>query len=146
MSRSSSRKQHTYPYILPPLTLVLHCLSCLELRIRFLFGGQHGEFRYLPPPGFTPCSDALLPKVKLKVEACQKYIFNDGEGKQDLFGPLIPTTPVVFIPAPVDTSKVKNIEIVSNAVRVHLFKQYQQVTSNFNSALVVKYEALLNYI
>uniref|UniRef100_H3C4X6 Ryanodine receptor 2b (cardiac) n=1 Tax=Tetraodon nigroviridis TaxID=99883 RepID=H3C4X6_TETNG len=76
------------------------------VRIRFLFGGQHGEFRYLPPPGFTACSDALLPKVKLKVEPCQKYILNREEGKHDLIGPWIPTAPVVFIPAPVDISKV----------------------------------------
>lgn len=91
------------------VTLVIDCLSFLESRIRFLFGGQHGEFRFLPPPGFSPCSDALLPKVKLKVEPCQKYIVNLGEGKHDLIGPLIPTTPVVFIPAPVDISKVKQI-------------------------------------
>lgn len=83
----------------------------LEIRIRFLFGGQHGEFRFLPPPGFTPCSDALLPKIKLTVEACQTHILNHGEGQHDLFGPLIPSTPVVFIPAPVDISKVKIIEI-----------------------------------
>ncbi|XP_056903963.1 ryanodine receptor 2-like isoform X5 [Takifugu flavidus] len=76
------------------------------VKIRFLFGGQHGEFRFLPPPGFTPCSDALLPKVKLTVEACQTHILNHGEGQHDLFGPLIPSTPVVFIPAPVDISKV----------------------------------------
>lgn len=92
--------------ILPPVTLVLHCLSFLEIRIRFLFGGQHGEFRFFPPPGFTACSDALLPKVKLKVEPCQKYMLNHEEGKHDLIGPLIPTIPVVFIPAPVDISKV----------------------------------------
>lgn len=90
----------------PPVTLVLRCLSSLELRIRFLFGGQHGEFRFLPPPGFTACSDALLPKVKLKVEPCQTYILNHEEGNHDLIGPLIPTPPVVFIPAPVDISKV----------------------------------------
>lgn len=96
-------------FLLPPVTFVLHCLSFLEIRIRFLFGSQHGEFRFLPPPGFTACSDALLPKVKLKVELCQKYILNREEGKHDLIGPLIPTTPVVFIPAPVNISKVTKI-------------------------------------
>lgn len=94
---------------MPPVILVLHCLCFLEIRIRFLFGGQHGEFRFLPPPGFTACSDAMLPKVKLKVEPCQRYILNHEEGKQDLIGPLIPTTPVVFIPAPVNISKVTKI-------------------------------------
>ncbi|XP_073337843.1 ryanodine receptor 2 [Pagrus major] len=76
------------------------------VKVRFLFGGRHGEFRFLPPPGFAPCSDALLPRVKLKVEPCQKYILDHGEGKQELIGPLVPTTPVTFTPTPVDISKV----------------------------------------
>ncbi|KAE8280778.1 Ryanodine receptor 2 [Larimichthys crocea] len=75
------------------------------VRVRFLFGGRHGEFRFLPPPGFAPCSDALLPRVKLKVEPCHKYILDRGEGKQELIGPLIPASPVTFTPAPVDISK-----------------------------------------
>lgn len=78
----------------------------LEIRVRFLFGGRHGEFRFLPPPGFAPCSDALLPRVKLKVEPCQIYILDNGEGKQELFGPIIPATPVTFTPTPLDISKV----------------------------------------
>ncbi|XP_044070697.1 ryanodine receptor 2 isoform X3 [Siniperca chuatsi] len=76
------------------------------VKVRFLFGGRHGEFRFLPPPGFAPCSDALLPRVKLKVEPCQKYILDHGEGKQELIGPLVAATPVTFTPAPVDISKV----------------------------------------
>uniref|UniRef100_A0A8C4H809 Ryanodine receptor 2b (cardiac) n=1 Tax=Dicentrarchus labrax TaxID=13489 RepID=A0A8C4H809_DICLA len=76
------------------------------VKVRFLFGGRHGEFRFLPPPGFVPCSEALLPRVKLKVEPCHKYILNHEEGKQELIGPSVPSTPVTFCPAPVDTSKV----------------------------------------
>ncbi|KAM3606327.1 uncharacterized protein V6R79_014397 [Siganus canaliculatus] len=76
------------------------------VKVRFLFGGKHGEFRFLPPPGFAPCADALLPKVKLKVEPCQKYILDHGDGKQELLGPLAPATPVTFTPMPVDVSKV----------------------------------------
>lgn len=79
----------------------------LVIRVRFLFGGRHGEFRFLPPPGFAPCSDALLPRVKLKVEPCEKYIVRLGEGKQVLIGPSVPATPVTFTPSPVDISKVK---------------------------------------
>ncbi|TNN69664.1 Ryanodine receptor 2 [Liparis tanakae] len=78
------------------------------IKVRFLFGGQHGEFRYLPPPGFASCSDALLPRVKLKLEPCQKYILDRGEGTQELIGPLVPVTPLTFTPTPVDTSKVKD--------------------------------------
>ncbi|CAB1444212.1 unnamed protein product, partial [Pleuronectes platessa] len=76
------------------------------IKVRFLLGGRHGEFRFLPPPGFAPCSEALLPRVKLKVEPCQKYIWDLGEGKQELIGPLVPVTPVTFTPTPVDISKV----------------------------------------
>ncbi|KAA8583639.1 hypothetical protein FQN60_014847 [Etheostoma spectabile] len=76
------------------------------VKVRFLFGGRHGEFRFLPPPGFAPCSDALLPRVKLKLEPCQKHILDHGEGKQELIGPSVPATPVTFTPTPTDISKV----------------------------------------
>ncbi|XP_068183975.1 ryanodine receptor 2 isoform X2 [Antennarius striatus] len=76
------------------------------VKVRFLFGGKHGEFHFLPPPGFAPCSDALLPRVKLRVEPYQQYILDHGEGKQELIGPIVPATPVTFIPIPVDLSKV----------------------------------------
>ncbi|XP_078017038.1 ryanodine receptor 2 [Epinephelus lanceolatus] len=76
------------------------------VKVRFLFGGRHGEFRFLPPPGFAPCSEALLPRIKLKLEPCQKYILDHGEGKRELIGPLVPATPVTFTPTPVDISKV----------------------------------------
>uniref|UniRef100_A0A672JJC7 Ryanodine receptor 2b (cardiac) n=1 Tax=Salarias fasciatus TaxID=181472 RepID=A0A672JJC7_SALFA len=76
------------------------------VRVRFLFGGRHGEFRFLPPPGFASCSEALLPKVKLKVEPCQKYILACEEGRQRLIGPLVPVSPPTFSPTPIDISKV----------------------------------------
>ncbi|XP_071061794.1 ryanodine receptor 2 isoform X1 [Pseudochaenichthys georgianus] len=76
------------------------------INVRFLFGGRHGEFRFLPPPGFAPCCDALLPRVKLKLEPCQKYILDQGEGKLELIGPSVPSSPMTFTPTPVDISKV----------------------------------------
>ncbi|KAM7385413.1 hypothetical protein PAMP_001499 [Pampus punctatissimus] len=76
------------------------------VKVRFLLGGTHGEFRFLPPPGFAPCSEALLPRVKLKVEPCHRYILAHRDGKQELIGPLVPVTPVTFTPTPVDISKV----------------------------------------
>uniref|UniRef100_A0A3B3YY67 Ryanodine receptor 2b (cardiac) n=1 Tax=Poecilia mexicana TaxID=48701 RepID=A0A3B3YY67_9TELE len=76
------------------------------VRVRFLFGGGHGEFRFLPPPGYASCSEALLPKVKLRVEPCQKYISDCEEGKKELIGPSVPVTPLTFTPTPVDISKV----------------------------------------
>lgn len=77
-----------------------------KTRVRFLFGGRHGEFRFLPPPGYASCSEALLPKVRLKVQLCQEYIVDHGEGKQELIGPLVPVTPVTFTPTTIDISKV----------------------------------------
>uniref|UniRef100_A0A3P8S6G8 Ryanodine receptor 2 n=1 Tax=Amphiprion percula TaxID=161767 RepID=A0A3P8S6G8_AMPPE len=75
------------------------------VKVRFLFGGRHGNFRFLPPPGFASCSEALLPKVKLEVQPCQNYILDRGEGKQELIGSFVPATPVTFTPTPVDISK-----------------------------------------
>ncbi|KAF7669099.1 hypothetical protein LDENG_00247690 [Lucifuga dentata] len=76
------------------------------IKVRFVFGGRHGEFRFLPPPGFAPCSEALLPRVKLKVVPCQQYILDHRDGKQELIGPIVPITPFIFTPTPVDISKV----------------------------------------
>ncbi|XP_071766090.2 ryanodine receptor 2-like [Centroberyx gerrardi] len=76
------------------------------VKVRFLFGGRHGEFRFLPPPSFSPCSEALLPRVKLKVEPCQRYTLDHGDGKKELIGPSVPLTPATFTPTPVDISKV----------------------------------------
>lgn len=84
----------------------------LKTRVRFLFGGRHGEFRFLPPPGFAPCCEALLPKVKLIIEPCHKYILDHGEGKKELIGPLVPLAQVTFTPTPVDISNV-NITFTS---------------------------------
>ncbi|XP_061645502.1 ryanodine receptor 2-like isoform X2 [Phyllopteryx taeniolatus] len=77
------------------------------VKVRFLFGGEHGEFRFLPPHGFVACSDALLPKVELKVEPCHKYLLAHEDGKRELIGPFEPISPVTFTPSPVDISKVE---------------------------------------
>ncbi|XP_061915089.1 ryanodine receptor 2-like isoform X1 [Entelurus aequoreus] len=77
------------------------------VKVRFLLGGQHGEFRFLPPHGFIPCSEALLPKVRLRVELCHQYILDQEDGKQELIGPFEPVNPVTFTPSPVDVSEVE---------------------------------------
>nr|XP_043902413.1 ryanodine receptor 2-like [Solea senegalensis] len=76
------------------------------VKFRFLFGGRHGEFRFLPPPSFAPCTEALLPRVKLKVQPCWKHILDYREGIKVLIGPSVPVTPVTFTPTPVDISKI----------------------------------------
>uniref|UniRef100_A0A3Q3DJS7 Ryanodine receptor 2b (cardiac) n=1 Tax=Hippocampus comes TaxID=109280 RepID=A0A3Q3DJS7_HIPCM len=77
------------------------------VKVRFLFGGEQGEFRFLPPHGFVPCSEALLPNVKLEVERCHKYLLEHEDGKRELIGPFEPSGPLTFTPSPVDISKVE---------------------------------------
>ncbi|XP_072293061.1 ryanodine receptor 2 [Eucyclogobius newberryi] len=89
---------HTDGFLFPVVSL------SAGVRVRFLFGGKHGEFKFLPPPGFTQCCEALLPKTKLRVEQCQTYIFDHEDGTQ-LIGPTAFSKPVVFIPNPTDISK-----------------------------------------
>ena len=77
-------------------------------RVRFLFGGRHGEFRFLPPPGFAPCSEALLPGgAKLTVEPCHGYSLDPQEWGRELLGPSVALVPPTFTPTPVDISKVR---------------------------------------
>uniref|UniRef100_A0A8C5DMZ7 Ryanodine receptor 2b (cardiac) n=1 Tax=Gouania willdenowi TaxID=441366 RepID=A0A8C5DMZ7_GOUWI len=76
------------------------------VKVRFLFGGRHGEFHFLPPAGFASCSEALLPKVKLKVEPCHKYVMDCGDSRLKLFGPSVPVQPYTFTPTPIDITKV----------------------------------------
>ncbi|XP_051937189.1 ryanodine receptor 2 [Hippocampus zosterae] len=77
------------------------------VKVRFLFGGEQGEFRFLPPHGFVPCSEALLPNVKLEVEPCHKYLVDHEDGKRELIGPFEPSGPLTFTPSAVDISKVE---------------------------------------
>lgn len=74
-------------------------------RVRFLFGGRHGEFKFLPPPGYAPCYEAVLPREKLTVEHSQEYK-QDLSGTRDLLGPTLTLSQAAFTPTPVDTSQV----------------------------------------
>lgn len=77
----------------------------LSYRVRFLLGGRHGEFKFLPPPGYAPCFEAILPKEKLKVEHSREYKQDRG-CTRDLLGPNISLSQAAFTPVPVDTSQV----------------------------------------
>lgn len=74
-------------------------------RVRFLLGGRHGEFKFLPPPGYAPCYEAVLPKEKLKVEHSREYK-QERTYTRDLLGPTVALTQAAFTPVPVDTSQV----------------------------------------
>uniref|UniRef100_A0A8C9RP23 Ryanodine receptor 2 n=1 Tax=Scleropages formosus TaxID=113540 RepID=A0A8C9RP23_SCLFO len=75
------------------------------VKVRFLLGGRHGEFKFLPPPGYAPCFEAVLPREKLRVEHSQEYK-QDHSGTRDLLGPIITLTQAAFTPTPVDTSQI----------------------------------------
>ncbi|XP_076190298.1 ryanodine receptor 2 isoform X2 [Aptenodytes patagonicus] len=75
------------------------------IKVRFLLGGRHGEFKFLPPPGYAPCFEAVLPKEKLKVEHSREYK-QDLSYTRDLLGPTISLSQAAFTPVPVDTSQI----------------------------------------
>uniref|UniRef100_A0A3Q1EA25 Ryanodine receptor 2 n=1 Tax=Acanthochromis polyacanthus TaxID=80966 RepID=A0A3Q1EA25_9TELE len=71
------------------------------VKVRFLLGGRHGEFKFLPPPGYAPCCEAVLPREKLKLEGGQ-----DQTANRDLLGPTVTMSQAAFTPTPVDTSQI----------------------------------------
>ncbi|KAF4101818.1 hypothetical protein G5714_016618 [Onychostoma macrolepis] len=75
------------------------------VKVRFLLGGRHGDFKFLPPSGYAPCYEALLPKEKMRVEPVKEYK-RDADGVRDLLGNTHFTSQTSFIPKPVDTSQV----------------------------------------
>lgn len=74
-------------------------------RVRFLMGGRHGEFKFLPPTGYAPCYEALLPKEKMRLEPVKEYK-RDADGVRDLLGTTQFLSQASFIPCPIDTSQV----------------------------------------
>lgn len=71
-------------------------------------GGRHGDFKFLPPSGYAPCYEALLPKEKMKVEPVKEYK-RDMEGVRDLLGTTQFMSQASFIPTPVETSQVTGV-------------------------------------
>lgn len=84
---------------------------CLcHLRARFLLGGRHGDFKFMPPPGYAPCYEAVLPRERLRIEPIKEYK-HDFDGVRNLLGPTLSLTHTSFTPCPVDTVQVKSPEI-----------------------------------
>ncbi|XP_059411475.1 ryanodine receptor 3 isoform X2 [Carassius carassius] len=75
------------------------------VKVRFLLGGRHGDFKFLPPSGYAPCYEALLPKEKMRVEPVKEYK-RDADGVRDLLGNTHFISQTSFIPKPVDTSQI----------------------------------------
>ncbi|GAA6103169.1 ryanodine receptor 3 isoform X8 [Tachysurus ichikawai] len=75
------------------------------VKVRFLLGGRHGEFKFLPPSGYAPCYEALLPKERMRVEPVKEYK-RDADGVRDLLGTTQFLSQASFIPTPVDTTQI----------------------------------------
>ncbi|XP_076024958.1 ryanodine receptor 1-like isoform X1 [Genypterus blacodes] len=75
------------------------------VKLRFLLGGRHGDFKFLPPPGYAPCYEAVLPRDRLRIEPIKEYKhdFND---VRNLLGPTQALSHTSFTPCPVDTIQI----------------------------------------
>lgn len=93
-----------YYFIFLDFNYIFCCCCC---RVRLLFGGQQGEFKFLPPAGFSPCAEAFLPGGRCRLELPQEVTRGPRSGWRELLGPAVPTEPVVFTPTPVDTNQVR---------------------------------------
>ncbi|KAI1893681.1 hypothetical protein AGOR_G00126200 [Albula goreensis] len=75
------------------------------VKARFLLGGRHGDFKFMPPPGYAPCYEALLPKERMRIEPIKEYK-HDFDGVRNLLGPTQSLTHTSFTPCPVDTVQI----------------------------------------
>ena len=83
--------------------MLLKSLLLLSCSVRFIFGGDHGKFKYGPPEEFSPCFECLRPKQKLRLEPC----FQLGDLPRGLLiGPSELRDVAPFVPHPVETTNV----------------------------------------
>uniref|UniRef100_A0A8D0B2K0 Ryanodine receptor 1 n=1 Tax=Sander lucioperca TaxID=283035 RepID=A0A8D0B2K0_SANLU len=75
------------------------------VKVRFLLGGRHGDFKFMPPPGYAPCYEALLPRERMRIEPIKEYK-HDFHGVRNLLGPTQSLTHTSFTPCPVDTVQI----------------------------------------
>uniref|UniRef100_A0A3B3YZ38 Ryanodine receptor 1 n=1 Tax=Poecilia mexicana TaxID=48701 RepID=A0A3B3YZ38_9TELE len=75
------------------------------VKVRFLLGGRHGDFKFMPPPGYAPCYEALLPRERMRIEPIKEYK-HDFDGVRNLLGPTQSLTHTSFTPCPVDTVQI----------------------------------------
>lgn len=104
------------------------CFLFFHCRVRFLLGGRHGEFKFLPPAGYAPCFEAVLPREKLRVEHNQEYKHDHGVTR-DLLGPTLSLSQAAFTPTPVDTSQVHT------PTQVHSIKQTLHMSAAHSGSL-----------
>jgi ryanodine receptor 2 len=89
-----------------PVLSVSPKISC-----RFLFGDEHGRFKYGPPEGCAPIYQAMLAKQRIKLELC----FTFGDSSKNVFnGAQQPLEQVAFTPAPVDITHTQVPSYIEN--------------------------------
>lgn len=66
----------------------------------------------MPPPGYAPCYEALLPRERMRLEHIKEYK-HDFNGVRNLLGPTLSLTHTSFTPCPVDTIQVKSPQLKS---------------------------------
>jgi len=71
-----------------------------------MLGGDHGKFKHGPPEGHSPVYESLLPKEKVKIEAC--YSFGDVP-RGLISGPAEVTARPPFVPKPIETTSVSRM-------------------------------------
>lgn len=60
----------------------------------------------MPPPGYSPGYEALLPKERMRIEPIKQYK-HDFDGIRNLLGPVQSLSHTEFAPSPVDTAQVR---------------------------------------
>uniref|UniRef100_A0A3Q4GHR2 Ryanodine receptor 1 n=1 Tax=Neolamprologus brichardi TaxID=32507 RepID=A0A3Q4GHR2_NEOBR len=75
------------------------------VKARFLLGGRHGDFKFMPPPGYAPCYEAVLPRERMRIEHIKEYK-HDFNGVRNLLGPTLSLNHTSFTPCPVDTIQI----------------------------------------
>uniref|UniRef100_A0A8C3EWR4 Ryanodine receptor 3 n=1 Tax=Corvus moneduloides TaxID=1196302 RepID=A0A8C3EWR4_CORMO len=94
------------------------------VKVRFLLGWTSWRvLNFLPPAGYAPCYEALLPKEKMKLEPVKEYK-RDFEGVRDLLGTTQFLSQASFIPCPIDTSQI--------ALPFHLEKIRDKLAENIH--------------
>lgn len=108
------------------------------VKVRFLVGGLNGEFKFMPPAGYAPAHEALLPEKELLIEPVRG---NLGRTDGKIIGPATTLDQSLFKPNPVDTSKAHLFEYLENEIEklaenIHELWAMTRIQAGWNFGLV----------